>query len=75
MGSASFLVLHNILVGFQSKEVRKGFKACRLLQEKNVESDMLEGKLGRIYMPRQAIEAMPQHKMKVRFFLKFFLKF
>ena len=37
-----------------------------LLQEKNVGSDMLEGKVGRIYMPNQMIDTMPQHKMKVR---------
>lgn len=35
------------------------------MQEKNVESDMLEGRVGRIYMPKQAIDSVPQHKMKV----------
>ncbi len=41
-------------------------KAQFLLQEKNVGSDMLEGKVGRIYLPNQMIDTMPQHKMKVR---------
>ena len=36
-----------------------------VMQEKNVESDMLEGKVGRIYMPKQSIDTIPQHKMKV----------
>ncbi len=30
-----------------------------------MESDILEGKVGRIYMPKQAIDTIPQHKMKV----------
>lgn len=38
--------------------------AC--LQEKNVSSDLLDGKVGRIYMPRQDIDTIPLHKMKVR---------
>ena len=38
---------------------------CRLtLQEKNVSAELLEGRVGRIYMPQQQIDTMPQHKMK-----------
>ena len=36
------------------------------LQEKNVSSDALGGKVGRIYMPRQDLGALALHKMKVR---------
>lgn len=35
-------------------------------QEKNVSADMLEGKVGRIYMPKQDVAGMALHKMKVR---------
>jgi hypothetical protein len=37
-----------------------------LLQVKNVGSDELEGKVGRIYMPAQDVGSMALHKMKVR---------
>jgi hypothetical protein len=33
---------------------------------KNVGSDELEGKVGRIYMPTQDVASMALHKMKVR---------
>jgi len=36
------------------------------LQVKNVGSDELAGKVGRIYMPQQDIGSMALHKMKVR---------
>ena len=36
------------------------------LQVKNVGSDELEGKVGRIYMPAQDVGSMALHKMKVR---------
>lgn len=36
-----------------------------LLQVKNVSSSLLDGKVGRIYMPTQQISSMPQQKMKV----------
>ena len=36
-----------------------------LLQVKNVGSDELEGKVGRIYMPAQDVGSMALHKMKV----------
>ena len=39
--------------------------ACRL-QEKNVSTSMLDGKVGRIYMPRQDFESLALRKMKVR---------
>lgn len=29
-------------------------------------SSLLEGRVGRIYLPKQQIMSMPQHKMKVR---------
>ena len=35
-------------------------------QEKNVSADMLEGKVGRIYMPKQDVAGMALHKMKAR---------
>lgn len=41
--------------------------ACLLLlvlQEKNVGSDLLEGKVGRIYMPRQEVDKMALAKPK-----------
>ena len=34
------------------------------MQEKNVSAELLEGRVGRIYMPQQQIDTMPQHKMK-----------
>lgn len=34
------------------------------LQEKNVGSDLLEGKVGRIYMPRQEVDKMALAKPK-----------
>ena len=37
-----------------------------MLQEKNVGTDELEGKVGRIYMPAQDIGSMSLHKPKVR---------
>ncbi len=39
---------------------------CPRLQEKNVGSDELAGKVGRIYMPAQDVGSMALHKMKVR---------
>jgi hypothetical protein len=33
-------------------------------QEKNVHSDMLEGRVGRIYMPKQKVDSMALSKMK-----------
>lgn len=36
------------------------------VQEKNVSADMLEGKVGRIYMPKQDVGGMALHKMKAR---------
>lgn len=36
-----------------------------LLQEKNVGYDSLEGKVGRIYMPKQDLNSMALNKMKV----------
>lgn len=36
------------------------------MQEKNVSTDMLEGKVGRMYMPTQDISSMALRKMKVR---------
>lgn len=35
-----------------------------VLQEKNVGSDLLEGKVGRIYMPRQEVDKMALAKPK-----------
>ena len=35
-------------------------------QEKNVSTSMLDGKVGRIYMPRQDFESLALRKMKVR---------
>lgn len=35
------------------------------LQEKNVGYDSLEGKVGRIYMPKQDLNSMALNKMKV----------
>lgn len=35
-----------------------------LLQEKNVGSDMLDGKVGRIYMPKQDVATLGLSKMK-----------
>ena len=35
------------------------------VQEKNVAQSMLEGKVGRIYMPRQELESVALRKMKV----------
>ena len=35
-------------------------------QEKNVSADMLAGKVGRIYMPKQDVGGMALHKMKAR---------
>ena len=35
------------------------------MQEKNVAQSMLEGKVGRIYMPRQELESVALRKMKV----------
>jgi ribosome production factor 2 len=34
------------------------------LQMKNTSTDMLEGKVGRIYMPKQQVDTMALHKMK-----------
>ena len=39
--------------------------AVWLWQEKNVSRDNLEGKVGRMYVPRQEVETMPLRKMKV----------
>jgi hypothetical protein len=36
------------------------------LQEKNVGTDVLEGKVGRIYMPKQDVDNIALRKMKVR---------
>ena len=38
-----------------------------MLQEKNVSFDSLEGKVGRIYMPKQDLNSMALNKMKVSF--------
>lgn len=38
--------------------------ACKL-QEKHVGYDSLEGKVGRIYMPKQDLNSMALNKMKV----------
>ena len=35
------------------------------LQEKNVSFDSLEGKVGRVYMPKQDLNSMALNKMKV----------
>lgn len=35
-------------------------------QVKNVSGDMLDGKVGRIYMPKQDLEGLALRKMKVR---------
>lgn len=35
-----------------------------MLQVKNVGSDMLDGKVGRIYMPKQEVDSMALNKMK-----------
>jgi hypothetical protein len=40
-------------------------RAVWLRQEKNVSRDNLEGKVGRMYVPRQEVETMPLRKMKV----------
>jgi len=45
------------------KEAHKHPKITKR-KEKNVGSDLLEGKIGRIYLPNQMIDTMPQHKMK-----------
>ena len=37
----------------------------KCLQEKNVSFDSLEGKVGRIYMPKQDLNSMALNKMKV----------
>ena len=37
-----------------------------MLQEKNVSFDSLEGKVGRIYMPKQDLNSMALNKMKVK---------
>ena len=34
-------------------------------------ADMLEGKVGRIYMPKQDVAGMALHKMKARLWLNF----
>lgn len=39
---------------------------CIVLQEKNVSFDSLEGKVGRVYMPKQDLGSMALNKMKVR---------
>ena len=38
------------------------------MQEKNVSSEMLEGKVGRMYVPRQELGSIATRKMKVRAF-------
>ena len=38
---------------------------CTILQEKNVSFDSLEGKVGRVYMPKQDLGSMALNKMKV----------
>lgn len=35
------------------------------LQEKNVRTEVLDGKVGRIYMPPQNVDSMALHKSKV----------
>ena len=37
-----------------------------LVQEKNVGTDSLEGKVGRMYVPRQEVGSIALRKMKVR---------
>lgn len=41
------------------------FYSLWLRQVKNVSSDNLEGKVGRMYVPRQEVDTMPLRKMKV----------
>ena len=36
------------------------------VQEKNVSSEMLDGKVGRMYVPRQELGSIATRKMKVR---------
>lgn len=44
---------------------RLGEQVMCELQEKNVSFDSLEGKVGRIYMPKQDLNSMALNKMKV----------
>ena len=46
---------------------KQGQSPDTLLQVKNVGSDEVEGKVGRIYMPAQDVGSMALHKMKVGF--------
>jgi hypothetical protein len=39
---------------------------CTDAQEKNVSADLLDGRVGRIYMPKQDVGGMALHKMKAR---------
>jgi hypothetical protein len=43
-----------------------GARARWRAQEKNVSADLLDGKVGRIYMPKQDVGGMALHKMKAR---------
>ena len=40
-----------------------------VLQEKNVSKDLLDGKVGRMYVPQQEISSIATKKMKVKAFL------
>lgn len=35
------------------------------MQEKNVNFDLLDGKVGRIYVPKQSLDSIPAPKLKV----------
>ena len=49
--------------GFNS--VLSGRLTSAVLQEKNVSSDLLDGRVGRIYMPKQQLDSIPVPAMKV----------